>query len=272
MVGGARGGARWGLADKEEGSMGNPVLHWELTGPDPDTAAKFYSELFGWHTESQSTPEMEYIVVDTHAGEGINGGIARSREGQSPMVTFYVEVADCQGTMRKAESLGAKTVVPVTELPMVTFGLFADPQGGVVGIVKSDPEQEGPGVSAGDNPGVGWFEVLGPDPRALWSFYKELFGWNIKESSGEGFLYGEVDTDSGGRGIPGGIGSSPDGGPNVNVYAGVDDLQKYVERAETLGGKTLLEPMKVSEETSVAMFADPQGTWFGLYLHQHPHS
>jgi predicted enzyme related to lactoylglutathione lyase len=258
-----------GPLDRQEGGegMGNPVVHWELNGSDPEGAARFYAELFGWHT--QTTEGMDYTIVDTHAGEGINGGIGKSREGQPNSVVFYVLVRDCQAALDKAESLGAKTVVPVTEMPMVTFALFADPQGAVVGVVKDDPDQQGPGVSAGDNPGVGWFEVLAPDPKALWSFYKELFDWDIEESSGEGFVYGQVITPD--RGIPGGIGSSPDGQPHVNVYAGVDDLQKYLERAETLGGKTLLEPMQVSAETSVAMFSDPQGTWFGLYLHRHPH-
>lgn len=34
--------------------------------------------------------------------------------------------------------MGGKTVVPVTEIPdMVTFAQFADPEGNVVGLVKS---------------------------------------------------------------------------------------------------------------------------------------
>ena len=41
--------------------------------------------------------------------------------------------------LNKIESLGGKTLVPVTEIPgQVTFALFADPEGHVVGIVKSE--------------------------------------------------------------------------------------------------------------------------------------
>ena len=51
----------------------------------------------------------------------------------------------------------------------------------------------------------------------------------------------------------------------TTVYARVDDLQKYLERAESLGGKTTMEPMSVGEGTEIAAFTDPQGCWFGLY-------
>jgi hypothetical protein len=53
-------------------------------------------------------------------------------------VTFYVGVDDPQSYLDKAESLGGKTVMPVTEIPnMVTFALFADPEGHMVGVVKN---------------------------------------------------------------------------------------------------------------------------------------
>ena len=45
--------------------MGSPVVHFDVSGPDPETTAKFYSELFGWHT--QTFPELSYTMIDTHA-------------------------------------------------------------------------------------------------------------------------------------------------------------------------------------------------------------
>jgi uncharacterized protein len=243
--------------------MGNPAVHFDIIGPDPETTGKFYSELFGWHT--QTFPEMGgYTMIDAHAGGGINGGFGPTQAGQSPFVTFYVEVGDLQETLDKGGSLGAKTLVPPTEVPnIVTFAHFADPQGNVIGLVKGGGE--GPGVSAGDNPKVDWFEVLGPDPKALWSFYRELFGWEIKESAPDAdMVYGQVDTGAD-RGITGGIGGTPDGQPHVTVYARVEDLQKYLDRADELGGTTIMPPMKVDDHTTIAVIRDPQGTMFGLY-------
>ena len=267
--------------------MGNPVVHFELNAPQGGDNAKFYSELFGW--DVQMIPEMNYAPVDTRAGRGINGGFGQTREGQPAYATFLVAAYDVQSVLDRAESLGGKTVVPVTQQPNVatrwrrskwastnryrsstftppkvpTFAQFADPEGNSIAVVtEDDPEGQGK-VSKGDNPGVEWFEVLGRDPKALWIFYRELFGWSVKDVSGEGFLYAEVDPQTD-RGIRGGIGSSPQGIPMVNIYAGVDDLQKYVERAESLGAKTRMPPTQVSQSTSVALFQDPQGTSFGL--------
>jgi predicted enzyme related to lactoylglutathione lyase len=242
--------------------MGNPVVHFEVNGPEPELAAKFYGELFGWHL--QSMPEMSYWTVDTHGGRGINGGLGQTREGQQPFVTFYVGGDDIQALLDKAESGGGKTITPVTEIPkVVTFALFADPDGNVIGLVKSEPDTEAPGVSTGDGAPVTWFEILGPDPKRAWDFYGQLFGWTVEDMSGDGFIYGQVDTGADKR-IPGGIGSSPDGLGHVNLYAEVDDPQKYLERAESLGGKTLMPATQMGDGTWIALLVDPQGTSFGL--------
>jgi uncharacterized protein len=267
--------------------MGNPVVHFEVNGPQGVEIANFYSDLFGW--DVQTIPEINYAPVDTRAGRGINGGFGQTQGGQPAYVTVFVAADDVQAVLERAESLGGKTVVPVTKQPNVAtrwrrskwastnlhrsststppqipmFAQFADPEGNIIAVVtEDDPEGQGK-VSKGDNPGVEWFEVLGRDPRALWSFYGELFGWAVKDVSDDGFVYAEVDPQSD-HWIRGGIGSSPQGTPMVNIYAAVDELQKYVERAESLGAKTIMPPTQVGESRSVALFRDPQGTSFGL--------
>ena len=52
-------------------------------------------------------------------------------------VRIYVQVPDLQAALAKAEGMGAKVVMPITEIPgAVTMALFADPDGNVVGLVK----------------------------------------------------------------------------------------------------------------------------------------
>lgn len=54
-------------------------------------------------------------------------------------MTVYIEVADLQASLDKAVSLGGKVVMPVTDIPdMVVMAQFADPEGNVIGMVKSD--------------------------------------------------------------------------------------------------------------------------------------
>jgi uncharacterized protein len=111
--------------------MGNPVTWFEVVGKDGAALQKFYSDAFGWELQDAG---MGYGMM-TQPEQGIGGGIGESPEGDGH-VTFYVEVDDPQAALDKVESLGGRTVVPVTEMEMVTFALFADPEGHVVGIAK----------------------------------------------------------------------------------------------------------------------------------------
>ena len=174
--------------------MGDPVVHFEINGPDDELVAKFYSELFGWHTESM--PEPPYTTIDTHGGAGINGGIAKA---DRPYSTIYVGSDDLQGRLDRAGALGASTTVPVTDIPNVgAFAQFADPDGNLIGLFK-------PGE--GEQPGI-----------AIWA-----------ES---------------------------------------EDQQGYLDRAVELGGTAIMPPTEMSGGLKIAMFADPQGTFCGVYSYK----
>ena len=117
--------------------MANPVVHFEVTGKDGDALVGFYDKLFGWKT--QAVDGLGYSLVEKE-GEGIGGGIGTSQDGPG-MVTFYVQVENPQAELDKAESLGGKTVLPVTTIPdTVTLALFADPEGHVVGLVARETQ------------------------------------------------------------------------------------------------------------------------------------
>ena len=240
--------------------MAYPVVHFEVVGGDGLELQKFYGELFGWHI--QNNPELaNYGVVDTHAGDGINGGVGGTPDGEA-LVTFYAAVPDPQVILDKAEKLGGKVAMPVMEIPgVVTLAQFEDPQGNRIGIVKDDPTTEGAGVSSGSNPAVDWFEVLGPDAKALQKFYADLFEWEIEVAPDATIEYGQFLPE---KGAGGGIGASPSGQPFVTVYARVDDLNTFLERAEKLGGKTVLQPTDM-HTIALAQFSDPLGNVFGLY-------
>lgn len=79
---------------------------------------------------------MGHSIVEK-VGEGIGGGIGQSPDGGAGHVTFYVASDDPQATLDEAVRRGGTVVMPVTELPMVTIALIADPEGHVVGVVKT---------------------------------------------------------------------------------------------------------------------------------------
>jgi predicted enzyme related to lactoylglutathione lyase len=108
------------------------------------------------------------------------------------------------------------------------------------------------------------FEIMGGEASGLETFYRELFGWKI--DSNNPMKYGMIDTGGGPGGINGGVGPAQRGGPRVSIYAQVSDLQETLDRAEKLGGKTILPPTEVPGGPKLAMFADPAGNVTGLLL------
>src|SRR3954452_19641846 len=111
--------------------MGAPVVHFEInTAGDAAELHGFYRELFGWEIAADNP--MNYGVVHTNAGVGIDGGIGPSQEGQGT-IRFYVSVPDINATLAAIEAAGGKTLMPREVITgMVTLAMFADPQGNVV--------------------------------------------------------------------------------------------------------------------------------------------
>ena len=111
--------------------MGNAVAHVEIRSTDPDASRAFYGKLFDWSFPEAPEPGYTYIVTGVEGA--VPGGIGRA-PGGSGQVTFFVDVADVQAALDKAVSLGGRVVMPATSVPGVTFALFADPQGLVLGV------------------------------------------------------------------------------------------------------------------------------------------
>jgi predicted enzyme related to lactoylglutathione lyase len=125
---------RYGRDARKGAAMANPVVHFEILGPDATALQQFYGGLFDWKIDA-SNP-MNYGLVSTGEGQ-TTGGITAGENGQTG-VAVYISVDDLQATLDRIEKAGGKTVVPPTEIPnMVTFAQFSDPAGNVVGLVKS---------------------------------------------------------------------------------------------------------------------------------------
>lgn len=115
--------------------MANPVVHFEIHGPDLQGLAAFYGSVFDWKVDADNP--MGYGVVDTQSEGGIGGGI--SGDGSTGTM-FYIAVSDLEATLKQVEAKGGRVVMPVTVIPgMVTMAQFADPQGNVIGIVADEP-------------------------------------------------------------------------------------------------------------------------------------
>lgn len=119
--------------------MGNPIVHFEIRSDDPDAARDFYAKLFGWTYPPGGFPGYTYVDAGVPDGTTIPGGISPLQGGQS-LVTVFAGVPDVKAALEQAVALGGTIVQPAASAPGVTFGLFADPQGHVVGVASNDAE------------------------------------------------------------------------------------------------------------------------------------
>ena len=103
-------------------------------------------------------------------------------------------------------------------------------------------------------------EVVGKDGAALQKFYGDVFGWQLDTNNPGG--YGMYRQDGG---LTGGIGPSTDGGPgHVTFYVHSDDPQGILDKVTASGGRILMPLTEVAPETTVALFADPEGHVVGI--------
>ncbi|MGH7265832.1 MAG: VOC family protein [Candidatus Rokuibacteriota bacterium] len=129
--------------------MDHTVVHFEIPADDPERAAKFYRELFGWEISRWAEPAgggIEYWMVrtvPTDAGgqptrPGVNGGLMRRMmPGQTPV--NYIGVASVDEFVGRAERLGARVVLPKMPVPgMGWFAQLQDTEGNIFAVWQTD--------------------------------------------------------------------------------------------------------------------------------------
>jgi len=115
--------------------MGDPVVFFEITGPDGTALQSFYSEVFGWAVESRPFPGYAYISTDQ---PGVQAGGLREEPQAPPERVLYIRVPDLQAALDRVLAHGGTVLIPPTDVPgIVTFALFKDPAGNTTGLVKA---------------------------------------------------------------------------------------------------------------------------------------
>lgn len=108
---------------------------------------------------------------------------------------------------------------------------------------------------------VTWFQIQGQDPAALHKFYTDVFSWTLSPLPDASMMVNKEKD-----GIPGGIGKSPSGSPNVSIYVTCDDIDAQLAKAEAAGGKTALSKSELPGGMGyIAGFTDPAGNFIGLW-------
>jgi predicted enzyme related to lactoylglutathione lyase len=110
------------------------VIHFEVLGKDAKALQGYYSDLFGWKLNTDNPGG--YGLSDP-SETGLVVGIGSTPDGSAGHVTGYVRVADVTATLDKAASLGGTVIMPrFSPDGIAQLGLFADPEGHVIGLTE----------------------------------------------------------------------------------------------------------------------------------------
>ena len=123
--------------------MANPFVHCELMTSDLQKAKSFYRRLFRWELQEMETVPGQGEFVMVKVGDGVGGGMmADPRPNARSEWMPYVQVDNVADATKEAQSLGAKVMRPVTEVPgMGSFSIITDPTGAMLGLWQARPRE-----------------------------------------------------------------------------------------------------------------------------------
>ena len=119
----------------ENDCMKHGAFSWfELMTTDVEGAKEFYSELFGWKYEVDTSTGTRYSMAKVN-GKPVAGIMGQPDEckGMPPSWDIYITTDDVDATAAKAAELGGKVLRDPADIPGVgRFCVIQDPQGAVI--------------------------------------------------------------------------------------------------------------------------------------------
>jgi uncharacterized protein len=257
----------------------------DTTQPDPQAAAAFYGDLFGWELEDVMPPESEvrYLIGRLNGGDVAAVGSQPDGAPQTAVWNSYVWVQDADDTAAKVRAAGGTVLrEPADVGDYGRMALFADSAGAAFCIWQPGEHR---GAAVVNEPGSLNFNVLNArDLEGAKSFYGAVFGWEILDVGGAPMWalagYGDfleqrtpgMRENMANMGAPerfedvvAGINVIPEDQPDVPAHWGVtfavDDADAIAARAAELGGRVDVPPFD-APWVRMTIITDPQGATF----------
>ncbi|HMK53919.1 MAG TPA: VOC family protein [Methanobacteriaceae archaeon] len=113
------------------------VIHFEIPADDPERAAKFYEDVFGWKITKWDGPFDYWLITAGEDDEmGINGAIMSREFGA--MVRDTISVDSYDEFVKKIEKEGGKMLTEKLNIPGIgDMGSFQDTEGNVFAILET---------------------------------------------------------------------------------------------------------------------------------------
>jgi predicted enzyme related to lactoylglutathione lyase len=237
----------------------------DVTVPDVDAGAEFYSKLFGWMAEKAPQPEAGGYTMFSKGGKNVAAASPPTpgSEGIPPHWTVYLASDDADATAGKIRDAGGQVLMdPFDVFDSGRMTIAVDPTGAAFGVWQAGTHI---GAQLRGEPGtMNWSECQTKDPAAARAFYEQVFGYEVEEAQMGGpdpYILLKLN----GEPAAGLIKIGADWGDvpsNWSVVFEVDDTDAAVAKVQELGGRVLMEPRDLPEVGRFAVVADPWGAAF----------
>jgi predicted enzyme related to lactoylglutathione lyase len=248
----------------------------DLGTTDASGAKRFYGELFGWGFNDQPAgPDIVYTMLQI-AGKDVAALYELDEEMQSqgipPSWLSYVSVSSADDTAQKAKELGGRVIKEAFDVFDVgRMAIVQDPLGATFALWQPRSHI---GARLINQPAtLCWNELMTTDVDKAERFYTELFGWKSEVQQMGPTTY--TTFQNGERPAAGMLAISKEMGeipPNWMVYFAVDDCEKSVDKAKSLGGKIDAPTTEIRGVGRFAVVQDPQGAHFAFIQLENPSS
>ena len=211
----------------------------DLATTDVEGADTFYGSLFGWEADHQ--PAGEDMIYSMQILKGKSAAAIykmdeeQSKGGMPPNWSTYITVNDVDAVTAKVEPAGGRVVsTPFDVMEDGRMAVVTDPEGAFFFLWQANKHI---GTELVNEHGtVIWNELVADDPDKVSSFYASLLDIEIKDM--EGMPEYKLFT-VGGNSVAGIFKKTKelkDLPSHWSIYFAVDDTDKIVEKAESLGG------------------------------------
>jgi uncharacterized protein len=243
--------------------------------PDPEGAARFYSELFGWETTNLMPADhpADYFMCKLR-GRPVAAVVSEHGAPPPPGAVWgtYVWVESADDTAAKVAEAGGSVIGQPFDSPAGgRMVVLADPAGAV--FCAWEPGEH-TGAQLVNEPSAWAMSALtNPDPEGAKEFYGKVFGWETS-------TFGLGDAEMTMWHMPGYVGGEPgqpvprdvvatmlppsDAPPHWSVDFWVHDVDETAAKAAELGGRVVVPPFEPLPGMKQAVLADPQGGGFSV--------
>lgn len=245
----------------------------ELSTTDPDAAKSFYGELFGWTADDNPVPGGGVYSTMRLGSEAV-AAIQQKPPQQDALPPYwfsYITVASADECAAAAKEAGASVhMEPFDVMEAGRMAVIGDPTGAMFGAWEP---RESIGATLVNDPGcLTANELSTSDVAAATRFYEQLFGWKVEPiDTGGAPPYWTIGHDGAAEGRNGGMRElAPEQleagvPPHWMPYFTVSSADDAIATAKGGGGTVAFGPIEIPTGARIAVFADSQGAYFGIF-------